>query len=122
MNHKKARWICTTRGAVPHMVCFDCRVSFKDISVCPHCQRPLFNAGTRFKPPRRSNLRDWKRIHLMHLAGEWRFSYRIAATVRDAKHLLDQAWRNNPVDRNETPSIPSRKPAPYKKKTPGTES
>jgi hypothetical protein len=118
MNGKKHHWIRTTRGAVPHMACFDCRVTFKDITECPHCHQPLVSLGTRFKSPRRSNVREWKRVHLMHLAGEWRFSYRIAATVRDAKHLLDHAWKNNPIDMIETPSIPSRKPAPYKKTKP----
>lgn len=114
-GYKKERWIRTTRGATPHNICFDCRVSFKDISVCPHCHQPLINAGTRFKPPRRNNLRDWKRLYLIHLAGHTYSCWAMALTPRDAQEQLEQARKNNPIDAMSRDLRPSRKPAPYKK-------
>ncbi len=98
MKDKKGRWIITAR---PHLACFECRVSFKDISVCPHCHKPLINMGTRFKAPRRNNMRDWKRLHLIYLAGGKFRSWDSASTVRDAKALLERAWRDNPIDKHK---------------------
>jgi hypothetical protein len=64
--------------------------------MCPHCHQPLIVAGVKFKPPRRNNLRDWKRLYLLYLGGS-RY-WRRASTVREAKQMLDQAWKNNPID------------------------
>lgn len=112
MTHKKLRWIRTTRGATPHKVCFGCRVSFKDITVCPHCHRALIVTRVKFKPPRRSNLRDWKRLYLLYLAGQ---SWNAASTPRDAKQMLEEKWTSNSIDRFGANLRPARTPASYKK-------
>jgi hypothetical protein len=46
-------------------VCFTCRISFKQGSLCPSCGGKLRYMGTKFKAPRKSNELQWRKILLM---------------------------------------------------------
>ena len=54
----------------------------------------MIDMGLDFKAPRRTNLREWKRVHLIYQAGQRYHSCGcggsgvIAPTLRDAKKLL----------------------------------
>ncbi len=65
-----------------HEVCFSCRKSWaprvergrvlvwSDDRVCPDCGKPLLGLGLRFKPPKRQNVREWRRLEALAVAGE----------------------------------------------------
>lgn len=67
-------------------VCFKDRFTAKEVvrysgtgpttntSVCPMCREPLTNMGKDFRPPRKDNDREWKRIEVaLRLGyGYWR--------------------------------------------------
>jgi hypothetical protein len=78
----------------PHMVCFNCRVALKNVPECPHCRQPMVDMGLDFKAPRRTQVREWKRVHLIHQAGCRYHSCgcggagSLPSTLRDAKKLL----------------------------------
>jgi DNA-directed RNA polymerase subunit RPC12/RpoP len=68
-----------------HYACFDCRKMFNqapwvrridrskarsEITVpCPQCGQPMRNMGKEFKPPRRNNVQQWRKIKLLYHRG-----------------------------------------------------
>ncbi len=61
--------------------CFECRKSFKrefDLSegrpkemVCPDCGGVAYNFGRHFKPPKKSDIKQWKKVHFLFEHGFW---------------------------------------------------
>jgi len=57
--------------------CFRCRCSFKlkwtysdqREAPCPNCRRPLAWMGRRFRAPKRSDIRQWKKVEALWNAG-----------------------------------------------------
>lgn len=66
-------------------VCLNgCRLSFKGMSTCPKCRQSMFSAGTRWRAPRKSNVKAWRRIETAKYAVwnpanqiDWRKAMRI---------------------------------------------
>ena len=52
-----------------HVVCFRCRVSLKDITVCPYCRQPMMKVSLSFKAPPRNKIREW--ADLRQFYEEW---------------------------------------------------
>ncbi len=48
-----------------HGVCLDCRRSCKGATVCPECAQPMIDAGQDFKPPKRGNRNQWRKVALL---------------------------------------------------------
>ena len=43
------------------MVCWDCRITFGGgHETCSQCKKPLYNAGKRFKTPKKNDIKGWK--------------------------------------------------------------
>jgi hypothetical protein len=84
-----------------HFACFECRksfsyeVSWKDPKsqqrICPECGRTLSNMGRRFKPPKRSDIKQWQKVELIHRAGR-----------RDFPKYLWQAKNKVQINPNES--------------------
>ena len=64
--------------------CLGCRKSFKravsnhrpedpwpDHLPCPDCGRPALNFGRKFKPPKRSDIQQWRKVRLLAEYGFW---------------------------------------------------
>ena len=60
-----------------HHACYECRKMFRRpvtaelalphpkgeaMARCPECRRPMHNVGKGFRPPKRSDLKAWKRL------------------------------------------------------------
>lgn len=45
--------------------CIPCRYSAKQTDLCPYCHQAMRCMGKAFKPPRKSNHSQWKKIELM---------------------------------------------------------
>ena len=66
-------------------VCLNgCRLSFKAMSTCPKCRQQMFCTGTRWRAPRKSNVKAWRRIETAKYAVwnpakqvDWRKAMRI---------------------------------------------
>jgi len=47
-------------------VCTECRVSVKKLNrrspLCPHCAKSMICVGTCFKPPKKTNVKEWAKI------------------------------------------------------------
>lgn len=67
-------------------VCFACRRSFKrtvsarfierpPVLVCPHCGHDAVCLSRKFKPPRRSEIAQWRKIQALVLGGCFFYSY-----------------------------------------------
>ena len=67
-----------------HYACFSCRKMFNEPSylrrfdrkglgvdaiTCPECRMPMRNMGKEFKPPRRGNIRQWRKVELLYQRG-----------------------------------------------------
>jgi hypothetical protein len=50
-----------------HMACFSCRVAVKDRERCPHCGQPLVDMGLDFKAPKKTDIKQWRKLELLHL-------------------------------------------------------
>lgn len=48
-----------------HYVCVPCRYDTHAGGTCPLCGRETLNFGLHFRPPRRNNLKQWKKIELV---------------------------------------------------------
>ena len=75
--------------------CFSCRVSFKrssldaDPAICPSCANPLAKMGRSFKAPRKSAIKQWKKVQLLWEAG-YRFPTNSSAPAAEyPKRLAD---------------------------------
>lgn len=45
---KKGKWAC-----------FNCRLCFKETTVCPSCKAEMYDVGPRFRAPPRRDIREW---------------------------------------------------------------
>ncbi len=73
--------------------CIPCRFSAKQTDICPYCHGPMRSMGKAFKPPKKSNHSQWRKVELM-VAHDIRFGYcschrnlRKIKTLADAKNL-----------------------------------
>ena len=81
-----------------HYACFSCRKMFnkppwtrrhdrKGASVnvvsCPQCGASLHNMGREFKPPRRSAIRQWRKVEMLFQRGyRWETQFKQVWTVQ----------------------------------------
>lgn len=54
--------------------CIPCRFSAKQTSTCPYCHEAMTYMGKAFKPPRKSNDSQWRKVELL-VAHDIRFGY-----------------------------------------------
>jgi hypothetical protein len=67
-----------------HFACLSCCKSFKravsghrpgdpwpDHLPCPDCGRPSLNFGRKFKPPKKSDVQQWRKVRLLSQHGFW---------------------------------------------------
>lgn len=100
----KAEKVPIAPYSVAH-ACFTCRRSFKrppelddTLRVCPGCEGPLYEMGRSFKAPRRTDIRQWKKVQMLFAHGFRFFSYRsydcppLPSSLREVEHFL----RENP--------------------------
>lgn len=52
-----------------HMACFNCRIALKNVPTCPHCQQPMVSMGLDFKAPKRSEIKQWKKVEILYKNG-----------------------------------------------------
>lgn len=64
--------------------CIPCRFSAKDTYECPHCRKPMTYMGKAFKPPRKTNDSQWRKVEML-LAHDIRFGYCSCHRPRKAK-------------------------------------
>ena len=70
-----------------HFVCIGCRKMFNQPpwfrrydkkaaqAVCPECGVEMKNAGHNFKPPRRNNIKQWRKVELLlHRGYKWDYT------------------------------------------------
>ncbi len=79
-------------GYSKHYVCFVCCKMFNQVSQwhwhrgwlkspkkgypCPECGAAMTNAGLNFKPPRRNNIKQWRKVELLLQRGyKWDCEY-----------------------------------------------
>jgi hypothetical protein len=41
--------------------------------ICPQCGQTLSNMGRKFKPPRQKDVKQWRKVELIHRAGKRNF-------------------------------------------------
>lgn len=73
--------------------CIPCRFSAKQTYTCPYCHEPMTYMGKAFKPPRKSNNTQWRKVELMVEHSQY-FGYcrccrprKTPATLSEAKTL-----------------------------------
>lgn len=49
--------------------CFDCRVCFDSVTVCPHCHQKMHAMGLDFKPPAKRNIKQWRKVEVLYRNG-----------------------------------------------------
>ncbi len=54
--------------------CIPCRFSAKQTGTCPYCHGPMRSMGKAFKPPRKSNDSQWRKVALL-VEHDIRFGY-----------------------------------------------
>ncbi len=73
-----------------HFVCLTCRKMFNQPpsfrrfdsqkrtvqANCPECGAEMINAGRNFKPPRRNNIKQWRKVELL-LQGGYKWDYTV---------------------------------------------
>ena len=64
-------WIYRHGLVKSHYVCVPCRVSKKSPvpTTCVHCGENLYDAGADFRPPRKTNNREWKKLEILFANG-----------------------------------------------------
>jgi hypothetical protein len=74
--------------------CIPCRFSAKATSTCPYCHAAMTYMGKAFKPPRKSNDSQWRKVALM-VQHDLRFGYcschrgeRKIRSLAEAKNLV----------------------------------
>ena len=79
-----------------HIICFTCRTSLKGMGgtgfPCTICGTPLVNMGRDFKPPKKNNLKQWRKVFLIYQKGygfgRWRgWKHLTPRTLSEAKRL-----------------------------------
>lgn len=73
--------------------CIPCRYSAKQTFTCPYCNSPMTYMGKAFKPPRKSNNTQWRKVELL-VTHDIRFGYcschrprKVIKSLTDAKNL-----------------------------------
>lgn len=46
------------------LVCFKCRIGFKQTNICPSCGDAMTNIGHKISIPKKNNVRMWKRMEV----------------------------------------------------------
>jgi hypothetical protein len=64
--------------------CIPCRFSAKQTHTCPHCHEPMTFMGTAFKPPRKTNDSQWRKVAML-VEHDVRFGYCRCHAPRRAK-------------------------------------
>jgi hypothetical protein len=74
--------------------CVSCRYAAKQTYKCPHCHEPMRFMGKAFKPPKRSNISQWRKVEML-VAHDMRFGYcschrltRSLRTLSEAKNKV----------------------------------
>jgi len=73
--------------------CISCRFSAKRTTLCPLCQTEMLYMGKAFKPPRKTNDNQWRKVAMI-INHDERFGYcschrprRMPKSLSDAKTL-----------------------------------
>ena len=60
----------------PHYACFACRRAFKQSANaakeevrCPECAEPVHDMGLDFKPPRKTDAKQWEKVRILFQHG-----------------------------------------------------
>ncbi len=106
---------CGQHGYKDHYVCFACRKMFRQPSqrktrpafgsdkspafACPQCGTNMSNMGKDFKPPRQSNVKQWRKVQALYKGG-FRFGFwqcggsgRAPAQLREVKAFFTEQSR-----------------------------
>lgn len=81
---KKGKWAC-----------FNCRLCFKETTVCPSCKESMPEVGSRFKAPKRNDVKEWTILGLWHYRsdrGKVIYGGK-PATVKEAKQRYTEELR-----------------------------
>ncbi len=108
-----------------HYVCLKCRKSFKLeprapseplVSKCPDCGRKLLNMGPDFKPPRRYNKHQWRKVDMLAKCGLTFYASGFSPgphnikTLADAKGLVREYRRRANADMTAQRILREKKP------------
>ena len=73
--------------------CIPCRFSAKQTSKCPNCYKPMTYMGKAFKPPKKTNDSQWRKVEML-ISHDIRFGYcschrgrRNMRSTADAKNI-----------------------------------
>ena len=106
--------------------CFNCRVCFHSwtgkIHGCVQCGKEMLYTGTHFRAPKKSNVREWKKLEMLVKNGT-RFTHEGGnghikpLTVRATKKILSVAREApyHPVSKVGTKNFAMRKPGKGKR-------
>ncbi len=91
--------------------CIPCRFSAKQTSTCPHCRGPMIYMGKAFKPPRKTNDSQWRKVEML-VDHDVRFGYcschrprrKIFKSLSDAKDFVGKR-RSDKKDYADNPSV-----------------
>ncbi len=94
--------------------CIPCRFSAKQTTTCPYCHQAMTFMGNAFKPPRKSNDSQWRKVAIL-VEHDVRFGYcqchrprwNKFLTLSDAKNLVDNR-RSGKKKRVKVPSVKER--------------
>ena len=77
MNTEANQWRYTNYNR--HYACFSCRKMFNQMALrrtekldkvkCPQCKVEMHNMGKDFKPPRKENVQQWRKVELLARRG-----------------------------------------------------
>ena len=70
--------------------CISCRFSAKGTYKCPHCHAAMTYMGKAFKPPRKTNDSQWRKVAMIIAHGE-RFGYCSCHRPRNIPKTLSEA-------------------------------
>lgn len=86
-----------------HFVCLDCRKMFNQLpwfrrysypaksfkAICPECGSEMKNAGHNFKPPRRNNIKQWRKVEwLLQRGYKWDYTVERREVTQGLQHGL----------------------------------
>lgn len=77
--------------------CFECRKSFKRLNVsepvlpCPHCRGPSVGLTRSFKPPKQSDIKQWRKVEALVRHGFlfWNLGTKLTASPRGTQTNSD---------------------------------
>ncbi len=53
-----------------------------NVLICPQCKSAMHNRGKEFKPPRRNNIRQWRKVELLYQRGyRWETKFKQVSTT-----------------------------------------